>query len=112
MRPVQDKCADAGPPFDEALELEFPVRLEHRVRVDGELGDNFFDCGQLVTLIEQAEAQRVPDLVGYLDVRGDAGFRVQAERDHGRKEIMAEKKSWQKEIMAERIMCGPRTLYT
>ena len=77
----QDERALAGPPNDEALGLQLPVGLGHRVRVDGQRGDDVADLGQLVAGLEVAETQRVLDLMDELQVGRHAGGGVEPELD-------------------------------
>ena len=67
---------------DETGVLELAVGLEDRIRVDREPRDNLLDGRQLVALLQEAEAQRVPDLLNDLRVRRDAGPRVEVKSNH------------------------------
>jgi hypothetical protein len=61
-----DERADPLPRRDQPVPLELAVGLEHRVGIDRETGDHVLDRGQLVTLVQQAEPQRLPDLLDEL----------------------------------------------
>jgi len=76
------KRADPGPGRGQALVFQLPVGLEHRVRVDRQPGRHVLDLRQLVTLVQEAQPQRLPHLVDQLQVRRDAGPAVQVELDH------------------------------
>ena len=76
-----DERALAGAPGGQALVLQLPVGLEHRVRVDGQRGDHLPHLRQLVALDEIAEPQRVLDLLDDLQVGRDARARIEAELD-------------------------------
>ena len=77
-----DEGPDARPGTGQALVLELPVGLEHRVRVDGQLRHHLLDGGQLVALAQEAESQRLADLLDDLEIGGHAGAAVQVELDH------------------------------
>ncbi len=77
-----DEGALAGPGAHQALTLEVPVGLEHRVRVDRQPGDDLLGRRQLVTWLEKPELQGLMDLLDQLQVGGDAGSRVELELDH------------------------------
>ena len=59
FRPAQDERAQPGSSFDQSLELEFAVGLEHCVGVDAQLADDFLDRGQLVAGIQQSQPESV-----------------------------------------------------
>ena len=69
QRPGHER-AEPGPGRDQPLVLQLPVRLEHGVRVDRQLADHLLDRRQLVALVQQAEPQRLPDLLDQLQVGG------------------------------------------
>ena len=77
-----DEGAHPGTRRDQTLVFEFPVRLEHRVRVDRHLRHHVLDRGQLVTLGQQPQPHGLADLLDQLHVGGDAGAAVQMELDH------------------------------
>jgi hypothetical protein len=54
----------------------------HRVRVDGQLGDNLLRGRQVVTPLEHAHPQGLMDLLHQLQVSGDARRLVELELDH------------------------------
>ena len=56
--------------------------LVHRVRVDRQLRDDLLRGRQLVARPQQAEPQRVMDLLDQLEVGGDTGAGVELELDH------------------------------
>ena len=66
----------------QAQVLELAVGLAHGVRVDRDLRDHLLDRGQLVALGQQAQQQRLAHLLDDLQVRRDAGARVEMELDH------------------------------
>jgi hypothetical protein len=68
QRPGHER-ADPWPGRHQALLFQLAVGLEHRVRVDRQPGGHVLDLGQLVALVQQAQPQRVPDLVDQLQVR-------------------------------------------
>ena len=70
-----------GRPGGQALVLQLPVGLEHRVRVDREGGNHLPDRRQLVSLGEIAQPQRVLHLLDDLQVRRHARARIEAELD-------------------------------
>ncbi len=77
-----DEGAASGFGGDESLAFEFAVGLEDGVGVDGDLGDDLLDRGQLVPHGEHAESQGLLHLVDELHVRGHAGARFEVEVDH------------------------------
>ena len=77
-----DERADARAGGDEPVVLELAIGLEHGVGVDGQLADDVLDRRELVALAQQAEPQRVPDLLDDLQVRREAGAAVEVELDH------------------------------
>ena len=66
----------------QALPFQVAVGLEHRVRVDRQLGDDLLGGGQLVARLQEAEPQSVMDLLDQLEVGGDTGNGVELELDH------------------------------
>jgi hypothetical protein len=66
----------------QALAFEISVGLQHRVRVDGQFGDDLLSGWQLVTRFEQAQLQGLMDLVDQLEVGGHSRSGVQLELDH------------------------------
>ena len=64
------------------LVLELPVRLDHRVRVDGQVAGDILDRRQAVALAQVTQQERLPDLVDELQVRRNARGAVQAEAEH------------------------------
>ena len=64
--------------------LELAVGLQHRVRVDGEMGDDVLHRRELVTLVQQPEAQGLLHLLDDLQVRRDARAGVEMEVDHAK----------------------------
>ena len=74
----------AGPPLDQTLVLQLPVALEDGVGVDRELGDDLLDGRQLVAGLQEAGDERLADLLRDLQVRRDAGLRVEPEGDQHR----------------------------
>ena len=79
--PLDDEGPLAGPSNREALRLQLPVSLQHRIRVDRKLRDHVPDLGQLVTELEVAEPKRVLDLVDELQVGWHPRSEVKAELD-------------------------------
>ena len=73
LRPL----ADARPGGDEAAALQLPVRLQHRVRVDRQPGDDLFHGGQLVSFAQQPQPERVPYLLDDLQVRREPRPRIE-----------------------------------
>ena len=72
-----------GPPGGKTLGLEFAIRLEHRVRVDGQRGDRVSHLWELVAGFQIAEPQRVLDLLNELEIGGHPGPWVEPEFDGG-----------------------------
>jgi hypothetical protein len=62
--------------------LQLLVRLEHGVRVDREARDHLFHRRELLADVEEAESQRVTDLLDDLLVGRDARTRIEVEFDH------------------------------
>ena len=77
------KVPRPGPSRDQSLALEIAVGLEHRVRVDRQLGDHLLGRRQLVARLEQAELQGLMDLLDQLQVGRHARSGVELELDHG-----------------------------
>src|SRR4051794_32436821 len=76
-----DERADTTAALDDALEVELPVGLQHRVRVDRERRDDFLHGRQLVPGGEDAEPHGLTYLLHELQVRRHAGL-VETELDH------------------------------
>ena len=76
-----DERALPGPARRQALVLQLAVGLQHRVRVDRQVGDHVPDLGQLITRLEVAQPQRVLDLLDELQVGRHPRGRVQPELD-------------------------------
>ena len=57
------------------------MRLEHRIRIDGQRGDYVLDLGQLIARLQIAEPQRVLDLLDKLQVGRHPRRRVEPELD-------------------------------
>jgi ABC-type Mn2+/Zn2+ transport system ATPase subunit len=81
QRPGHER-PDPGPGRRQALVFQLPVGLEHGVRIDRQPGRHVFDLRQLIALAQQAQPQRLPDLMDQLQVRRDARPAVQVELDH------------------------------
>src|SRR5690606_8161166 len=71
--------AATGPAFDETAQLELPVDLCSRVRIDVELGRKLTDRRQLCAAVELARLDGRGDLRDHLLVDRDAGVRVDLE---------------------------------
>ena len=76
------KVPMSRPSADQAFSFEVPVGLEHRVRVDRQLGDHLLGGRQLVSGLEDAELQGLVDLLDQLQVGGDARSGIELEFDH------------------------------
>ena len=76
-----DERALPGAAGRQALVLQVPVGLEHRVRVDGEGSDHLPDFRELVSLDKNAEPQRALNLLDDLQVGRDTGARIESECD-------------------------------
>ena len=108
----------ARPGAHQALALQVAVGLEHRVRVDRQLGDDLLGGRQPVARLQQAEPQGLVDLLDQLQVGGDARGGVELELDHHPpstnrlvKEgivVAARRKPGQAEVPAT---CGSRGLF-
>src|SRR5229473_1506253 len=72
----------ARPGARQALAFQVAVRLEHRIRVDGQLRDDLLGRRQLVTWFEEAELQGVMDLLDQLEIGGHARSGIELELDH------------------------------
>jgi len=70
------------PGSHQTLALKVPVGLEHRVRIDRQLGDNLLSRRQLVARFEQAKLQGLMNLLDQLQIGGDTGSGVQLKLDH------------------------------
>ena len=66
-----DERPHARPTLREAFMLELPVGLQHRVGIDRDLCDDLLHRRQLITLTQNAETQRLADLLHQLPVRGN-----------------------------------------
>ena len=83
----RDERPDPRPGGDEPVVLELPVGLQHRVGVDRQPRHDLLDRRELVALAQQAEPQRVPHLPHELQVRREAGARVEVEFNHSTRKI-------------------------
>ena len=81
-RPADDEGPLARSGADQALALQIAVGLQHRVRVDGQFGDDLLGGRQLVTRLEHAQLQGLVDLLDQLEVGGDPRSGVELELDH------------------------------
>jgi hypothetical protein len=63
------------------LDFELPVSLQHGVRVDGDLGDDFFYGWQPVAGLEHPHAQGLFDLLDDLEVGGHPRREAQLEAE-------------------------------
>ena len=79
---LSDKGSLAGPTGHQAVALELAVRLEHRVRVDGELRHHFPGGRKLVTGLEPTNPDCPSNLLDNLPVGGDPGRPIEAEFNH------------------------------
>jgi hypothetical protein len=78
---LRDERADAGAAGRDAAQLQLAVCLHHRVRVHRQRAGHVLDPRQLVTRTQEAEPQRIVDLVHQLQVGRHPQPPVQVERD-------------------------------
>src|SRR5215468_1405465 len=78
----RDEGADPALGLDEAFVVELAVRLEHRVRVDGQALDDLLDRRQPVAGSQDPEADRLPHLLHELEIGRDAGSGLEMELNH------------------------------
>ena len=79
-----DERAHPGSAADQTLDLQLPVRLQHRVRVDRQGLRDVPDLRQLVARRQQADPQRLFHLLHELHVGVHLRPAVQHELDHSR----------------------------
>jgi hypothetical protein len=74
--------AETRPGAHQPGPLELAVGLVHRIRVDGQLGDDLLRGRQLVTRLQHPHPQGLVNLLYELHVGGDARRLVELELDH------------------------------
>jgi hypothetical protein len=73
--------AASGLAFDEPLGLKLAVGPVHGVGVDGDLLDHVAHCRKLIARAQDAQPERLADLVNDLAVDGETGVSVQPKLD-------------------------------
>ncbi len=76
-----DEGADTRPSGYDASLFELAIGAMHGVGVDRDLADHFSYRRELVTRVQQTEADCMEDLIEELPVRGDPRARVEPEAD-------------------------------
>jgi len=66
----------------QALPLEIPVCLEHRVGINSQFDDDLLGRRELITWFEETKLKGLVNLVDQLEIRGDAGRRVELKLNH------------------------------